>query len=115
MTDQTPEQPTPATPPAYYHPGYPNPQPTPRGNLFETAKFGTYGLIAIGVTLLFVILHIPGGFFVGVAGLVLAIISLSKKEKPKWPAITVIVISAIGLLGSLLLLIYAVFFISQLV
>ncbi len=67
------------------------------GSIMQTAKFGMYGLIATGVAILISILQLPFGPIFSIGGLVLAIMSLVKKETPKWPAWVTIGLSIVGL------------------
>lgn len=96
MSNLSPENPgnNPGVPPH----GYPQQPPTGynpipgsiganAGSIMETAKWGMYGLIATGVGFVLGLTPIP--FIPGLlslAGLVMAIMSLVKKETPKWPA-----------------------------
>lgn len=67
------------------------------GGIMQTAKFGMYGLIATGVGFVMSLIGIPFGGLFSIAGLVLAIMSLVKKENPKWPAWVTIGLSIAGL------------------
>lgn len=96
MSNLSPDNPgnNPGVPPH----GYPQQPPTGynpipgsiganSGSIMETAKWGMYGLIATGIGFVLNLIQIP--FIPGLlslAGLVMAIMSLVKKETPKWPA-----------------------------
>lgn len=74
-------------PPTGYTPIPGNIGASASGSIMETAKWGMYGLIATGIGFVLGILQLP--FIPGLlslAGLVMAIMSLVKKETPKWPA-----------------------------
>lgn len=68
-------------------------------SLFDTAKYGT---IAVIVTVAGIILSLFGlgtiSGFASLVGLVLAIISLVKHEKPKWPAVVTLIVSLFGVI-----------------
>lgn len=81
-------------------PQYPNNNPQfnqANGGIMETAKFGMYGLIATGIAIIISIFQLPFGPVFSISGLVLAIMSLVKKETPKWPAWVTIGLAIAGL------------------
>ena len=84
------------------------PAPIPAGTanvgIMQTAKFGMYGLIATAIGILISIIGLPFGGLFNLAGLVLAIMSLVKKETPKWPAWVTISLSIIGIIVTLFLI-----------
>lgn len=82
------------------------------GGIMQTAKFGMYGLIATAAGILLNIVGLPFGGLFNLAGLVLAIMSLVKKENPKWPAWITISLSIIGIVLALAALIILVLFVG---
>lgn len=76
------------------------------GGIWQTAKYGMWGLISVGVSLILSILALPFGGLFNIAGIVLAIMSLVKKENPKWPAFVAL---GLNVLGILLWIIFFVF------
>lgn len=80
--------------------------PNSFGNgIMQTAKLGMIGLISTGVGILLSIVGLPFGALFNLAGLVLAIVSLVKKERPKWPAWTTIGLNIAGIVITIILLV----------
>jgi hypothetical protein len=77
---------------------------TVKPSLFDTARYGTIGLIVTLAGMVFNFVGLPGVSGVAsLAGLVLAIVSLVKKETPKWPAIVTLIISFAGVIFGLII------------
>lgn len=75
MSYQTPQEPL--------EPFFDSPE---EPGIMTTAKFGIYSLMALVTGIIITFLGFPFGGLFGIASLVLAIMSLVKKETPKWPA-----------------------------
>jgi uncharacterized membrane protein len=67
--------------------------------LFETARYGTLAVIITVAGILLSLVGLGGvSGFASLAGLVLAIMSLVKREQPKWPAIVTLIVSFAGVI-----------------
>lgn len=89
-------------PPTYAQPAYPNQGSAVGGGIMQTAKYGMYGLIATGIGFVLGLIGLPFGGIFSIGGLVLAIMSLVKKETPKWPAWVTIGLAIAGFVITLL-------------
>lgn len=76
------------------------------GGIWQTAKYGMWGLISVGASILISILGLPFGGLFNLAGIVLAIMSLVKKENPKWPAWVALGLNILGILLSIILVVF---------
>ena len=87
MSYQTPQEPL--------EPFFDSPE---EPGIMTTAKFGIYSLMALVTGIIITFLGFPFGGLFGIASLVLAIMSLVKKETPKWPAWITLSLSIVGLI-----------------
>ena len=87
MSYQTPQEPL--------EPFFDGPE---KPGIMTTAKFGIYSLMALVTGIIITFLGFPFGGLFGIASLVFAIMSLVKKETPKWPAWITLSLSILGLI-----------------
>ena len=94
MSYQTPQEPL--------EPFFDGPE---KPGIMTTAKFGIYSLMALVTGIIITFLGFPFGGLFGIASLVFAIMSLVKKETPKWPAWVTIGLAIAGFVITLLAII----------